>query len=191
MTAVFAFCCNALPAVAASPLAGFCSDGATRLVFNKTTHEAVICRSGEVAVDTVAAYGVNDEGFNDKEKRGDNVTPVGRFFVTEKDRLDNHPFLGNYWLMLSYPSPEHAAKGLQSGLISRDEYDRILRAYDGRYAPPQDTALGGYVGIHSGRDEATLEKRNWTEGCVALSDAVLSRFFDRIEIGTEVIIVNN
>ena len=49
--------------------------------------------------------------------------------------------------------------------------------------PPQKTALGGEIYIHSGGTDG-----DWTEGCVALNDREMEELFELAEIGTRVTI---
>ena len=59
---------------------------------------------------------------------------------------------------------------------------------EGGRPPPQDTALGGYIGIHGvgAGDPAVHEDFNWTEGCVALTDAQIDALLRHITVGTAV-----
>jgi L,D-transpeptidase catalytic domain len=59
--------------------------------------------------------------------------------------------------------------------------------------PPQDTRLGGSIGIH-GIGEETVEKvqihesLDWTRGCIALRNADLHALRPYLDIGTRVVI---
>ena len=61
--------------------------------------------------------------------------------------------------------------------------------------PPQNTRLGGYIGIH-GVGEVTREKMkihravNWTDGCIALTNKDINTLRKYVSIGTPVIIRN-
>ena len=56
--------------------------------------------------------------------------------------------------------------------------------------PPQNTALGGYIGIHGlgNRDPAIHKKMNWTDGCIALTDEQIEQLAQWIDVGTRVVI---
>jgi len=59
--------------------------------------------------------------------------------------------------------------------------------------PPQETRLGGAVGIHGsggyGLDGETVRIEDWTWGCVGLRDRDIDELFDSYaEVGTPVFI---
>ncbi len=125
-----------------------------------------------------AAMGSRGEG--DKEREGDRTTPLGTFYVcTRNDKSRFHLFLG-----LSYPAPEDAQRGLDRGWITRREHDLILEAHRGRTCPPWKTALGGEVGIHGGGAD-----RDWTLGCIALSNADVEELWKVLRLGDSVTIL--
>ncbi|CAA9420903.1 MAG: ErfK/YbiS/YcfS/YnhG family protein [uncultured Pyrinomonadaceae bacterium] len=114
---------------------------------------------------------------SDKEIEGDGKTPEGEFYVfTKNDRSKFYLSLG-----LSYPNIEDAKRGLKEKIISRAEYDVILKTIDERRMPPQKTALGGEIYIHGGGTES-----DWTEGCVALRNEEIKEIFDAIPTGAKV-----
>ena len=131
-----------------------------------------------------------DFGYNpaaDKQKRGSSIdpdawrTPEGAFTVV---RL--HPTSQFYRaFVLNYPTTEDAMRGLAEGLISQSEHDAIALAEANHAEPPMHTALGGLIEIHgrgSGRGD------NWTQGCVALTDAAMDYLWTRVRPGTPVLI---
>ena len=158
------------------------------VLVEKSASKMTIFYEGAPAKSFVCVSGVNPQG--DKQKQGDNRTPEGQFFITEKERLQDHPYLGQKWLGLSYPTPVHAQKGIDNNLISSSEYHAILSANQQKALPPQNTALGGWIGIHGGREDLTKERINWTEGCLALQDTDLEVLYNMVEYGTPVIIVS-
>ena len=165
----------------------FAESAATAILVEKSKHRLTVFHEGKELKTYPCAFGVNPDG--DKKERGDNRTPEGRFFVTEKERLGSHPYLGRTWLGLSYPDVGHAERGLGDQLISYGEYQRIVAANEQQALPPQDTQLGGWIGIHGGRDEATREGRDWTEGCIAMVDSDLEEIYPYIRYGTTVVVV--
>jgi lipoprotein-anchoring transpeptidase ErfK/SrfK len=108
--------------------------------------------------------------------------------VVDKERLQDHPYLGKKWLGISYPDVGHAEEALRTKLIDNDEYREIIRANAARIIPPQNTALGGYIGIHGGHEKLTQAGINWTEGCIAMLDQDLEFVFKTVPVGTPVII---
>ena len=149
-------------------------------------HKRLYLYHGSELTRTFAA----DFGYNpaaDKQKRGSSIdpdawrTPEGAFTVV---RL--HPTSLFYRaFVLNYPTTEDAMRGLAEGLISQSEHDAISRAEVNHDEPPMHTALGGMIEIHgrgSGRGG------NWTQGCVALTDAAMDFLWTRVRPGTPVLI---
>lgn len=115
------------------------------------------------------AIGRNGAGF--KTRRGDDVTPLGEYKIGWINAQSPfHIFYG-----LNYPSVENATTALEKKLISESEYNAIIYAHQHNQTPPQDTALGGRVGVHGlGKgDEKIHRLMNWTHGCVALTNSQL------------------
>lgn len=118
--------------------------------------------------------------------RGDKKTPTGEFRINRINSESRfHIFLG-----LNYPTPWHVLDALEAGVMSEqesEEYYAYLRRY-GR--PPQDTVLGGDIGIHGlGRGDPSIHERyHWTEGCVAVTNEQIERLAGLVGIGTRVVI---
>jgi murein L,D-transpeptidase YafK len=117
----------------------------------------------------------------DKEKEGDEATPVGDFFVCAKNPKSRF----HRSLCLSYPNAEHADRGLAHGLIDAAEHASILEALAAGRMPPQHTRLGGEIYIHGRAPNGTLG----TRGCISVDDATIEKLFDRVPLGTRVIVL--
>jgi len=156
------------------------------LVVSKSSHTLTLFKEGQVVKKYTCVFGVNPDG--DKIQQGDNRTPEGTFYITEKEKIGDHPYLGHTWLGLSYPDVGHAERAVRQNLISADQYQAILDANRRGALPPQNTSLGGWIGIHGGRGDLTKEKINWTEGCIAMLDSDLEELYTFIQPGTKVII---
>lgn len=117
----------------------------------------------------------------DKVKRGDGATPEGRFFIAELDASPQADRYGARSMRLSYPSVEHARRGLRDGLIDKTSYLAIVRAVRAGEVPPQNSALGGSIRIHGGGS-----RKDWTLGCIALDDDDAVVLFAAIGKGTRV-----
>ena len=128
-------------------------------------------------------------GIGDKKKIGDKKTPVGTYYVTgfnEKSKFD-------YFIRINYPNLKDAYYGYKSRKINRDEFKNIFNAIRNGKQPPQNTKLGGAIGIHGIGNETRkklLIHRNidWTEGCVALRNFEVRELKPFVSIGTKVII---
>jgi murein L,D-transpeptidase YafK len=121
--------------------------------------------------------------FRPKRVRGDERTPVGRYYIRAKNtRTGYHRFLG-----INYPSIADADRGLDNGLISEEEWADIFFANVEGSMPPQNTRLGGRIGIH-GYGGRPVIPYDWTEGCIAVTDAEIEYLFSQVEVGTPVLI---
>lgn len=130
---------------------------------------------------------LGDGGSGDKAVSGDHKTPEGNFYITQTLVLNPaDEYLGTRWMRLSYPNIEDAQRGLNSGLIDKATYNAIVSAINKGQTPPQNTALGGGVGIHGGSIPAF--GINWTYGCVGLSNSDVQDFYGYIKAGTRVTI---
>ena len=130
---------------------------------------------------------LGDSGMGDKQVAGDHKTPEGSFYIAQKSILSpSDKYLGNRWMRLSYPNIEDAQRGLNSGLINKTTYDSIVNAINNGQIPPQNTALGGGIGIHGG--SVAEFGPNWTWGCVGLTNKDVQDFYDYVKVGTKVTI---
>jgi murein L,D-transpeptidase YafK len=117
---------------------------------------------------SVGRWGVTEE-----KLLGDGKTPRGYFRIAwMRTNGEFGPFMG-----LDYPSLARAEKGLAAGEISQGEFDAIRKAHAEGRVPPQDTKLGGQIGIHGlGRANPRIHRElNWTKGCIALTNAQMSQ----------------
>ncbi len=118
------------------------------------------------------------------KKRGDNRTPLGRFTIAWIPRESQyHRFLG-----LDYPDLERANRALLDGEITEQQWQAIRHAAQARKRPPQDTPLGGFIGIHgTGAGNPKVHGQyNWTSGCIALTNDQIDRLARWVQIGTPV-----
>lgn len=128
-------------------------------------------------------------GPGDKHYRGDQRTPVGTYRVVKiKPSSRFHTFL-----QLNYPNVKDAFYGLRGRMISEYDFDRIVSAQKYYKIPPQNTALGGAIGIH-GIGAFTPQKFdihrnvNWTQGCIALTNEQIDTLRKYVGVGTKVVI---
>ncbi|MDP4092959.1 MAG: L,D-transpeptidase [Bacillota bacterium] len=156
-----------------------------KIVVTKSQHTLALVYNGT----TLKTYHVElgSGGSGDKQVEGDKKTPEGTFFIGDKKILDPPDYyLGTRWMGISYPSPLDARRGLQEGFIDRQTYNEIVNDFDSGKLPPQETALGGEVGIHGGSVPGFGP--DWTWGCVGLANSDIEDFFNYIAVGTPVII---
>jgi murein L,D-transpeptidase YafK len=128
------------------------------------------------------ALGVRGAGI--KHRRGDEITPLGSFkvgWISQESRF--HRFIG-----LNYPNLEYASLAYYDGRIDKATYQAIGNALREGKRPPQQTALGGYLGIHGigAGDPYIHENINWTNGCVALTNQQIKRLLAWVKVGMRV-----
>ena len=133
------------------------------------------------------AFGRGDRG--SKERLGDKKTPEGIYRIAGVN--DSERFY--LFLRLNYPNVKDAFYGLKNKIIDRAQFDAIIDALKRGQLPPQNTALGGAIGIHGvGAENAKKLKihanMNWTEGCIALTNSEVTELSRLVSISTEVVI---
>jgi len=139
---------------------------------------------GDAVIRVFDNVAIGRYGVTDIKQRGDNMTPLGHFtvgWITDKTRY--HRFIG-----LNYPDLETASIAFFKGMISKKEWLDIRRATKAGRRPPQNTALGGMIGIH-GLGDADIEIHrayNWTNGCVALTNEEIDELLEWVSVGTPV-----
>jgi murein L,D-transpeptidase YafK len=157
------------------------------LEFDKSERLLRVKANGEVYREYRAASGSGGNG--DKTHSGDKHTPEGIYRITEfNDQSKFHLFM-----RLNYPNVKDAFYGLKAGVISRTEFDRIVDSQRNGRPPPQNTALGGAIGIHgvgyeTKRKMRIHEKLDWTSGCIALTNSEINELRQLVSLGTEVVI---
>ena len=121
----------------------------------------------------------------DKAVEGDEATPLGEFYICSKNPRSKF-FLS---MCLSYPNAEDAERGLAAGLLSPEEHGNILAALRDKRLPPQRTRLGGEIYIHGQNPTPRLgAPKDWTRGCIALDNSAMQYLYERIPLGTPVLI---
>lgn len=143
-------------------------EGRLAIVVVKDAHRMTVYSRGAA----LKTYTV-ELGFNwivDKVQEGDGATPEGRYRVVK--RMDN---LGSEYykaLLIDYPNAEDHA-----------EFARLKRR--GELAP--GARIGGLIEIHGSGGR----KHDWTNGCVALTNAEMDEIFPRVTVGTPVTIIGS
>jgi hypothetical protein len=104
----------------------------------------------------------------DKQQRGDNRTPEGRYRVTARREAGATRYYKA--LDLNYPNEE--------------DYSRFQRNKQNGTIP-ENADIGGMIEIHGYGGKG----QNWTEGCVALRNEDMDSLFKWVPEGTPVVIV--
>jgi murein L,D-transpeptidase YafK len=174
LASLLGLCCLAGSVVAA---------GAAQLVVDTAAGTLAVVAEGRslLVLDDIS---IGRFGATERKRRGDGMTPLGRYRVTGVARDSRfHAFIG-----IDYPSIADAARARAEGLISAAEQRAIVAAHAAGRLPPQGTALGGRLGIHGlGRADPQIHAHyHWTRGCIAVTDAQLDQLVRHIEPGMPV-----
>lgn len=167
--------------------AAFTPSGPVHIEITKSERLLRVKRGDEVILQYPASWGRGGPG--DKQQLGDKKTPTGIYRIMGFN--NNSKF--HLFMRLNYPNVKDAFYGLKSGVINRQEFDRIIEALRHGRLPPQNTALGGAIGLHGVGFENKKKLRihsnlNWTEGCIALTNSEISTLRYYVSVGTEVVI---
>ena len=163
----------------------------TRIVVYKGNQTLELHRNGnKTAVYRVCLGAVRGR----KTVTGDCKTPEGDYFICTKSTASRYcRFLG-----ISYPGVKDAQSAFETGLISRNTRDAIVRRIKNGQPPPWNTKLGGWVGIHGYPTEVYRsiwvalfypKPHNWTDGCIAMWNFEIEDLFSRVQVGTPVTIL--
>lgn len=138
-------------------------------------------KKGERTVDTISDIAIGRAGAGYKTQRGDNITPYGEYrigWVGERSAFRR--FFG-----LTYPNAQDARAALIKGIIDKYTYERIVEAVESNQIPPQNTPLGGQIGIHGlGAADVTIHRSmNWTHGCIAMTNSQIDHLSRYVEPG--------
>jgi lipoprotein-anchoring transpeptidase ErfK/SrfK len=142
--------------------------GRTAVVVDKDAHRLTVYQAGRVVREYDADLGWNNVG--DKLHQGDGATPEGRYRITDKKSGGRSRY--HKALLLDYPNREDL---------------RELAALKASGEIPRDTHAGGLIEIHGDGGRG----KDWTDGCVAITNAEIDWLFARVAVGTPVTIVGS
>jgi len=140
--------------------------GGEVIVVDKLRRRLTVYRGGERLTSFPAELGAN--GLQRKAHAGDSATPEGTYRVVDRKEGRRTNFYKA--LLIDYPNAEDRARfdfGKRIGTI------------------PRRAGIGGLIEIHGEGGEG----RDWTDGCVALTNANMDWLYDRSPVGTVVVIV--
>ena len=149
------------------------------IIVKKNDKELILKKSNTIVKKYHIATGKGGKGT--KRKRGDSKTPIGVYRISNLKKSNRFHYLIQLWY------------GFKNEIIDGLDFKRIALAYKKREFPPQDTKLGGQIGIH-GIGKITKQKLaihqdlNWTDGCIALTNHDINDLMKYIDIGTMVVI---
>jgi murein L,D-transpeptidase YafK len=151
-----------------------------------TQADVLSVMKGERPLKTFSNIALGRGGTSLERRRGDGRTPLGVFRVGWVNWNSSfHIFIG-----LDFPSWDYALRARERRIIDDKTYNAIRDALLSGYTPPQDTALGGHIGIHGlgSADPAIHKVFNWTKGCIALTDEQMEQLVNWVHAGTKVVI---
>jgi Uncharacterized protein conserved in bacteria len=151
-----------------------------------TETEILLVIQGGKMLQTFKNIAIGRNGASRERYSGDGHTPLGVFHVLWINR--NSPFY--LFFGLNYPNLEYAASAYLRGVIDFNTLLKIRYAEYHHLRPPQDTPLGGFIGIHGlGNANPYIHRRtNWTRGCIALTNVQIRTLARWVKIGTRVVI---
>lgn len=141
-------------------------NGGYAVVVDKSRHTCLLFRAGKVVRTYSVNLGVN--GFNQKVASGDLATPEGQYRIIRKQGVGRSRYYKG--LMLDYPNSQ--------------DYSRFHQAKANRLIS-SSAKIGGNIMLH-GEGGKT---KDWTLGCVALSNRDMDDLFSRVPENTPVTIV--
>jgi len=149
-----------------------------------TVNNKLMVMAGTRMISTYKDISIGRYGAANDRMQGDHQTPVGRFhiaWISDDSRF--HRFLG-----LDYPDLETARRAYQDKRITGSDWQAIQRAHRQGKIPPQNTPLGGQIGLHGiGAGSREIHGRyNWTDGCVALTNNEIDELLQWVRVGTRV-----
>ncbi len=151
------------------------------LVVDKGDRRIYLVQNGLLQQDDQGAYiswpiALGKDPIGTKLKDGDQKTPEGLYTFT--DHAGSSAYYGSLWI--NYPNALDAKRGVESGLLSDEQYKEIVTAEQKGLRPLDRTKMGGEILIHG-----TYKKIPWTpiplpsdtiayhirtQGCVGMSN---------------------
>lgn len=164
-------------------------DGKVELLVIRSEHQLIVKKNGVTLRTFKVAFGSG--GKKAKLRTGDHTTPKGSYKISKiRDSSRFHMFI-----QLNYPNINDAMRGLKNHIITRPQYRDILDAHFKGHLPPQNTLLGGAIGLH-GIGVETQNKieihqiADWTQGCIAMRNHEIEELSRYINVGTTISIID-
>lgn len=159
------------------------------LVIVRSQHKLLV-KEGNTTIRTFKVA-LGSGGRKAKRREGDHTTPTGTYKISRVRKSDRF----HLFLQLNYPNTHDAKRALKNHSITRQQYRAILDAQTFGFLPPQNTALGGAIGIHGigneTPDKISIHKiADWTQGCIAMRNDEVDELSRYIQVGTQVKIVD-
>ncbi len=154
-----------------------------KIVVTKSTHTLELWDGDTLMARIKVAYGRGEAG--PKQKKGDNRTPEGDYFVCKTD--ENEKYYKS--LFISYPNTDDASAGLADDIITQEKYDEISADILNRKQPDWTTGLGGEIAICGTGSVGKNKTGDWTAGNIVLDDKDMDYLWEYVKVGTDVEII--
>lgn len=167
-----------------SPLANAMAQSSDIWLLVDTGTLTLSVMEGESTLQTYENIAIGSNGPTREKRVLDEKTPLGEFSI-DAIRTSDHFHL---FLSINYPNMENARRALKNGLISPKEYQAVSDAWRNGETPPQNTSLGGHLGIHGvGAGNVEIHNNvNWTDGCIAVTNEQVDELAGWVRVGTRV-----
>ncbi len=155
------------------------------LVVEKSSRRLYLFEAGRLLETMPCSFGLNP--LPPKREKGDLATPEGIYQVRAK-RPSRKYYL---FVELDYPNLKDVRRAYWEGRLSEEEYEKYLAAW--ATGKVLNGPLGNGIGIHGGglyRQGEGRQVRDWTHGCIALSNEDMLRVYRFVRPGTPVLIYN-
>jgi len=159
------------------------------LLVLRSQHELIVKQNGMTLRTFKVAFGSG--GKKAKRREGDHTTPKGKYQINRVRDSDRF----HVFIQLNYPNMNDAKRALKNHSISRQQYRDILDAHNKGKLPPQNTALGGAIGLHGigleTKDKIEIHQvADWTQGCIAMRNNEIEELSRYIDVGTAITIID-
>lgn len=160
------------------------------ILVDQATYKMRVVHSGRTEGEYDVSFG---QAKGPKRIEGDNKTPAGMYFVTQKHQGSFEgpygAYYGGYWIKLNYPNQFDGSRAQAEGLINRQQATTIGTRWQARQPTLENTKLGGGIGFHGWVKEWSNDgPRHLSWGCVVMHIYDISKFYDQIPEGTMVVI---
>ncbi len=141
-------------------------EGIDYILVVKKERKMYLYKNGEVQYTVPVSLGKNPVGA--KQKKGDNKTPEGEFFIHRK--LCSAKYYRS--LCISYPRPEDKKRAKRRGLD-----------------PGKDITIHAQpVWNADGKADAYTLSKDWTEGCIAITNSAMKQLWHAVHEGVPITI---
>ena len=142
---------------------------ADKIVVDKSDRTMTLYRTGVEMASMQVSLGANDYQGN-KVQQGDKRTPIGSYTILNKRC---HPI--KYMAMtISYPNAADRARAAKAGVN-----------------PGSDITIHGQPNWNAdGHGDSYTLSKDWTDGCIALSNSDMRKLWSKVRVGTKIIIQN-